>query len=68
MTGFVEELKSMVGFDGFVELLQSQKAEPNEDLLRLIGLMTTDAFVAMVDDVEALPAFVVSIHELFFDQ
>jgi hypothetical protein len=52
----------MVGFDGYVQLLQSQKDEPNADLLRLIDLLTTDAFLAMIDDVETQPAFIVKVN------
>ena len=62
---FVEELKTIVGFDGFVELLQKQKDDANPDLLRLIDMMTTPEFLIMIGQLQANEYFQVSI--VYFD-
>jgi hypothetical protein len=55
----LEEIKAMVGFDGFVELLQTQQAGGNVDLQEFLGLLNTDAFLAMIEELKTNDAFLV---------
>ena len=60
LVSFLDELKGLVGFDGWIELVQSQLDAGDADVLRLQELLTSDSFLALLDEVEANEVFIVS--------